>query len=276
VRTVSVVQPGNFEFLDQFSLSRATTRIEGDQLVVEGVIVRDKASQQQKGVDLRFSWFTGSQSFGIIQSTTLPQFSAAPLVFASLWSVLWEKVKGLTASAQGAPGVVATFESPEISQIAAGIGVLRGWAFADTPGATITEVRLVIDGVAYGTVPCCSARGDIAAAYPGESNAFNSGWGATFNYGFLSPGFHIFGVQITNSAGATFSDSHGVTVVKIGGFEFLDQCTLAGATVRMEGEDIVLEGVQVRDKASQQTRVITVRLRWLLSAQALSLVDATK
>ena len=230
----------------------------------------------QRGIDLRLGWFTSSQTFGIIQSTTFTQLSATPFVWASFWSVIWEKVKGTSASAYAAPGVVAAFESPAANQIAAGIGVVRGWAFADASSATITEVRLVIDGIAYGAVPCCSTRGDIAAAYPGKSNALTSGWGATFNYGLLSPGFHTFGVQITDSAGATFSDSHGVTVVKIGGFEFLDQCNLSGATVRMEGEDIVLEGVQGRDKASQQTRVITVRLRWLPSAQALSIVDSTK
>lgn len=275
-RTVTVVKPGDFEFLDQFSLSQATTRIAGDQLVVEGVIVRDKASQQQKEIDLRFRWFTSSQSFGMVQSITLTQFSATQSVFAFLWSVIWEKVKGLTVSVHATPGVVAAFESPEANHIAAGVGVVRGWAFADTTDATITEVQLVIDGIATGTVPCCSARGDVAAAYSGNSNALNSGWGATFNYGILNPGFHTFGVQIKDSAGATFSDSHGVTVVKIGGFEFLDQFTLSGATARIEGEDIVLEGVQVRDKASQQTRVITVQLRWLQSAQALGIVASAE
>lgn len=275
-RTVSVVKPGDFEFLDRFSLSQATTRIAGDQLVVEGVIVRDKASQQQKEIDLRFRWFTSSQSFGTIHSTTLMQFSATPFGFASAWSVIWEKVKGVTASAQAAPTVVAAFESPEANHIAAGVGVVRGWAFADTTGAAITEVRLVIDGITNGTVPCCSARGDIAAAYPGNPNALNSGWGATFNYGLLSSGFHTFGVQITDSAGASFSDSHGVTAVKIGGFEFLDQFTPSGATARIEGEDIVLEGIQGRDQASQQTRVVNVRLRWLQSAQALGIVASAE
>ena len=238
--------------------------------------MRDKASQQQREIDLSLGWFTSSQSFGIIQSTTFTQLSATPFVLASLWSVMWKKVRGMTASAHAAPSVVAAFEGPEASQIAAGIGVVRGWAFADASGASITEVRLAIDGIAYGSMPCCSARGDIAVAYPDNSNALNSGWGATFNYGLLSPGFHTFNVQITDSVGATFSDSHSVAVVAIGGFEFLDQCSLAGATVRIEGEDIVLERVQVRDKASQQIRVITVRLRWLPNAQALSIVDSTE
>jgi glucose/arabinose dehydrogenase len=275
-RTVTVAKPGDFEFLDQFSLTQATTRIEGEELVVEGVIVRDKTSQQQKGIDLRLSWVPSSQSFGTIHSTTLMQFSATPSRFASAWSVIWEKIKGVTASAHASPSVVAAFEGPEAGQIAAGIGVLRGWAFADMPGAAITEVRLVIDGIAQGTVPCCSARGDIAAAYPGNPSALTSGWGATFNYGILTPGFHIFGVQITDSVGASFSDSHGVTVVKIAGFEFLDQVNLSGATARREGEDIVLEGVQGRDQASQQTHVVTMRLRWLPSAQALSIVASTE
>jgi hypothetical protein len=271
-RMVTVVKPGNFEFLDLFSLAQATALIDGDELVLEGVTVRDKATQQQKTIDAHYRWSSSSQSFGLIQSPTLAQSSPAPSLFAAWWSALLTGLKGLTTPTQASPGVIAAFESPEASQLAAGVGVVRGWAFSDTASATITEVRLVIDGTAAGTVPCCSARGDVAAAYPGIATALNSGWGAVFNYGILNAGPHTFGVQITDSTGATFSAPHGVTVVKLGEFEFLDQCTLSGATAQLQGEDIVLSGVQVRDKATQQSKIITIRVRWLQSAQALGIV----
>jgi len=60
----------------------------------------------------------------------------------------------------------------------------------------------------------------------------------------------------------------------VGGFAFLDQFNLAGATAQIQGEDIVLSGVQVRDKASQQSKSVAVQLRWLQSAQALGIVAA--
>jgi len=271
-RTVTVVKPGNFEFLALFSLSQATVLIEGEELILEDVVVRDKATQQQKVIDARFRWFTNSQSFGMVQTTTMAQFSSAQSLFASLWSSLLAGLKGLTTPAEAAPGIIAAFESPEANQIAAGVGVFRGWAFPDSPGASMTEVRLVIDETMDGTVPCCSARGDVAAAYPDTATALTSGWGAVFNYGVLSAGSHTLGVQLTDSTGATFLDSHGITVVKIGGFEFLDQLNLSGATTRLEGGEIVVEGVQVRDKMSQQGKIITMRLRWLQSAQALGIV----
>jgi len=74
--------------------------------------------------------------------------------------------------------------------------------------------------------------------------------------------------------GASLTLNHGVTVVKPGGFEFLDQFDLSGATARIEGEEIVVSGVQVRDKATRQTRVVSVRLRWFQSSQALGIVAA--
>ena len=65
-----------------------------------------------------------------------------------------------------------------------------------------------------------------------------------------------------------------MTVVRLGGFEFLDQFDLSGAMARIEGEEIVLEGGVVQDKATQQTREVDVRLRWFISSQALGIVSS--
>jgi len=73
-------------------------------------------------------------------------------------------------------------------------------------------------------------------------------------------------------------------VVKPGGFEFLDQFDLSAATARIvkvhpwslpDREEIRLEGVKVRDKASRQEKVITVQLRWFVSSQALGIVSSS-
>jgi hypothetical protein len=74
--------------------------------------------------------------------------------------------------------------------------------------------------------------------------------------------------------GTSLTETHTVHVVRIGGFAFVDQFDLTAATARIEGEEIVLTGVRVRDKATQQTRAITVRLRWSLASQALTIVES--
>jgi hypothetical protein len=283
MRTVTVVKPGDFEFLDQFSLSGAAARIQGEDLVVEGVVVRDKATQQQRAITTRFRWFTSSQSLQTVEAVTTATAFSLPSLLATSFASLpaWFTRRLAAASAQAAPGIVQFFESPEESQVVSGVAIMRGWAFADALDASLSEVRLVIDGVPSSTIPCCSQRGDVAAAYPGNPSAVNSGWGITVNYGLLSSGFHSISAQIADSAGTSVSISHGVTVVRTGGFEFLDQFNLSGATAQIvqthpwsgpDSEEIRLEGVQVRDKASQQTRIVTVRLRWFQNTQALGIV----
>ena len=64
-------------------------------------------------------------------------------------------------------------------------------------------------------------------------------------------------------------------MVKVGGFEYLEDLDMSAATARIEGEEVVVEGVRVRDKASQQSKVGDLRLRWSLNAQALALVSSS-
>src|SRR6185369_7969923 len=169
--------------------------------------------------------------------------------------------------------LVATLESPEEAQAVSGIGFSRGWAFAEQANDSIAEVRLLIDGSLGPSIPCCSMRGDVATVFPAVPDALNSGWGITFNYGTLSSGFHLFSVQIRSSDGDFLTLSHGVTVVRLGGFEFLDQFDLSRATVRIQdGTLIVVQGVEIRDKVSGQSKVIDVFLRWMQSTQALEIV----
>lgn len=86
---------------------------------------------------------------------------------------------------------------------------------------------------------------------------------------------HTIGVQITDSTGAGQALTHLVAVVKPGGSEFLDQFDLSEATARIEGENIILSGVVVRDKASQQSKTVEVWLRWFESAQGLGIVASS-
>jgi len=273
-RTVTVIKPGDFEYLDQFDPSQATASIQDADLTVKGIAVRDKVTQQQKRINASFRWFLDSQSFGMIQAETVVASSSLRSSFSAFltslpaWSLGWPFV----GSAHATPGLTAFFESPEEGQVVSGIDVIRGWAFSDDPQALITVVQLFIDGQLAWTVPCCSKRGDVAAAFPSNPHALTSGWETVFNYGTPSSGAHSVSVLITDSTGAVRTLTHPVSVVKPGGFEFLDQFDLSGATARIDGQNIVLSDVVVRDKASQQSKTIDVSLRWFESAQGLGIV----
>ena len=75
-------------------------------------------------------------------------------------------------------------------------------------------------------------------------------------------------------------------MVKVGDFEFLDQFDLSAASagivqrhpwaLAQEIEEILVEGVRVRDKASQQTKVVDLSLRWTQSSQALEIVASAE
>jgi len=275
-RTVTVVRPGDFEFLDRFDLSGATVGIVDDTLIVEGVVVRDKTTQQQKRINARFHWLPGSQSFGMMETQTLATLAFSRSPFSSLLTWLsprlldWQAM----ANAQAFPIIQASFESPEEGQVVSGIGVIRGWTFAETE-ATLPLLRLFIDGQVGPLVPCCSARADVAAAFPAIPHALNSGWGTIFNYNLLSAGNHTIQVGLDYRGLIIFLPLHTITVVKPGGFEFLDQFDLSAATARIEGENIILNGVAVRDKASQQNKTVEMRLRWSESMQGLQIVAAS-
>jgi hypothetical protein len=271
-----VVKPGDFEYLDRFDLSGATARVDGAELVTEGVVVRDKASHQQKTINARFRWFENSQSLGTVEATTVAQVSSLRALFTPLFASFssWLEEGPVVANAQGLPQPTGFLESPEQGQVVSGIGVIRGWTF-DEARALTPLIGLVIDGQWSGRIPCCSERADVAAAFPDQSAALHSGWGTVVNYGLLSAGHHTAGVEAEYFGYSKSLDTHNVTVVRLGGFEFLDQFDLSGATARIEGENIILNGVVVRDKASQQTKTVEVWLRWFESVQGLGIVAAS-
>src|SRR5262245_2517839 len=113
--------------------------------------------------------------------------------------------------------IVAALESPENGQSVSGIAIIRGWGFDTQDGGKLSGVDLFIDGTHASSVPCCSPRSDVQAAFPQfpSLNSENSGWGAVMNWGVLNSGFHTVQVQIKNTAGGTFStEPYVVTVVK--------------------------------------------------------------
>src|SRR5262249_37450489 len=113
-REVIVVKPGDFEFLAQFNLSQAAVTIQNQDLIVNDVVVRDKATHQQKTVNARFRWFTSSQSMGLVQAETVGTSSAQWMAppFSAWFASLASRIPGwsLLASAQATSVIVPYFE----------------------------------------------------------------------------------------------------------------------------------------------------------------------
>ena len=281
VHTIQVLKPGDVVFADRLSLAPAAVWLEAEELVLDGVVIRDKASQQEQAITAHYGWRTAAQGLRLVATAPVEPAPVATIrapgragvarLLAELGA--WGRWLLSPARVTATPGLTAAYEAPADQAVVAGVGLIQGWAFADM-GNEIATVTLHIDGAASGPAPCCSERQDVATAYPDEGGALDSGWGLVFNYGNLAAGAHTIGVRITTEAGGAETTEHTVTVVQLGGYAFVDAFDVSGAAVWIEGEEIVLSGVEVRDKATQATQLVEVRLRWSPATQGLTIVGS--
>ena len=261
-RAINVVKLGDFPFLDLFDLSNATVGKAGQELTLSGVQVRDKDSQAEKTVDATFQWMRAAQGFQLTDSTTLAQLTPPPSLLAAWWETLqhWFRGAALIPHALANPGLMHTFESPTNGPVS-GITLVRGWAFETEASEGIEGVELFIDGQLNTTIACCSEREDVQAAFPQfpAPNTLNSGWGLTLNWGDLPAGEHEAQVVISSTTGGSvLSPVRTVSVIKPGGFSFLDSLDISMAVVTLDGQDVVLSGVVVEDSASEATATINL------------------
>ena len=263
-RNITVVRPGDSTFLDLVDLSAASAQRQGQEVLVAGIRIRGKGSQQVVRIDSRLRWFQNLQGLGIVETTTR---GAASITGVSPLAREAREQTGAETS-----GLQATLESPSNGQGASGIAVIRGWAFSNT-GRSIRRVQLFVDGAAGPTIPCCSPRGDVATVFPNQPNALNSGFGITFNYGLLPAGVHTITVEIEDSAGAKKTFTRGVLVKRPGEFSFLQDLDLSNASVRIANGTLVIDGAIAKDRASGQTTTRTLRYRFDLNAQGFNLVE---
>lgn len=259
---VTVIKPGGFEFLTQldlFFIDRIAIRDDKKEIEIVGAIARKDANNAQE-VTLRLAWQENVQNLGIVyaETTTPTKQARQAAVGQSQW-------RAQTAAEEV---IRLTLENPPANRAVSGIGVLSGWVFPTTPGATITALLQRIDGNTVGSIPCCSDRGDVAAAFPDYPQARLSGFGAPINFNLLSAGAHTVGVEAQDSSGATRTVDHQITAVKIGGFEFIDQFDLSAAEVSINGANVEINNLTVRDKATQEVRQgINVQFAWQASCQ---------
>ncbi|NOT55616.1 MAG: fibronectin type III domain-containing protein [Deltaproteobacteria bacterium] len=275
--TVTTVRFADFSFVDLFSVAQAAVWIDGNDLVVERVVVRDKNSQRQAQVTMRLRWLSNEQSFRVVATETTAHAAAPHSVLSPVLAAVrkWLPLGPAVAAAQSSTPILGMIESPGFGQVSAGIGVLRGWAFSGDSAATIRTIQAFVDGQSIGTLPCCSARGDVGASFPNYPAASNSGWGAVVNFGALPTGPHTISIQVTDSRGMTQAFERRIATIRIGDATFVDDLSLADATARIEDEDLVINGVHVRDAATQETSDVTLRLRWIENSQSLGIIAAT-
>lgn len=267
--TVTVVKAGDSSYLDQANLNSASAELQGQDVVIAGLQVRDKASQQEKRVNARLRWFQNIQALGLVETSAAMATEQTTPSEAKQVTPLAEKVLATSA----ADIQYAALESPNHGDTGSGIAIVRGWAVAPT-GRTIQRVQLFVDGQPSMTIPCCSHRSDVAAALPNEPNAANSGFGVTLNYGNLSAGVHSITVEVEDSSGSLRKFVRGILVRNPGDFSFLEQVDLGTtAQVRVAGGYLVIEGALVRDKATGQTAKRNLRYRWNTPSQAFVLAE---
>lgn len=263
--TITVVKPGDFAFIDRVDLTGAQAAKDSQDILLSGLRVRDKASQKVAQVNARLRWFPNIQGLGLVDATTVGMAST-PLDMAA-------PARTAAAPSQAIAEIPhAALESPNSGETGAGIAIIRGWVIAPA-GRAIQQVQLLVDGQPTLIIPCCSRRGDVAAAFPNEPNAAQSGFGATFNYGNLAPGVHRLTVAIQDSSGAQRQFTRGILTRRPGNFNFLTQLDFSNATARVAGGELVVAGAVATDKAAGQTARSDLRYRWDGAAQAFVLAE---
>lgn len=170
--------------------------------------------------------------------------------------------------------IQVTLETPAAGLPASGIGLVRGWAFADN-GNPVT-VMLRLDGLPLSgfSVDCCSARQDVQASVSGAP--LETGFGATVNYGDVSAGPHTIGVEVSATGETTRVVENAVVVVRPGNVPLVGTFDVSGATCTVEQQQngILINNVNV--SASGGSPVVTnVRAQYQPSAQALVITEAS-
>jgi hypothetical protein len=171
------------------------------------------------------------------------------------------------------------FESPTDGSKVAGVSLIRGWAFDTEAGVTISSVEWFLNNVRQSNIPCCSERADVRDAFPQHpiANTFNSGFGLTFNWGNLSAGTYMIRVEVHTSNGGFFSSGNRqITVVNLGNFTFLDlfNADVDESFTEVESDgSICVENIQIRDKASGETKFVMAKFAWQEACQCLTLIS---
>ncbi len=143
-----------------------------------------------------------------------------------------------------------------------GISVISGWAFCDSGGEVTVKLR--VDGVIAQdagedvVIPCCGNRQDVVEVHPVAP--LNSSFSLLFNYGELSFGPHIIGVEISAPDEESVIVDRSVKVVKAGATSFATTYDLTEATASIEGNRIVVTDLGITSASGTRTDNVDIEL----------------
>ncbi len=298
-RTVTVVRPAGYEFLELPTLSGSTNHEinpETQELMLQNVTFRDKHSNERASGELWLKWQDNIQQLAVVGSRILatgedvtPVEENEPTSEESETSDGEEEASdeenetadgGDDAADENASGITATFENPPpleatvVTQVTAGgIGLVSGWAFTTNPDAEIDRVSLRIDGDTPTEVgeeiPCCSDRPDVSEAFPAVAPP-NTGFGGLINFNRIPSGARTIGVEIRDTADPAESRifDHEVSVVRLGDAEILDEFKLTEeSSVTVTGSLLTLQDVDIRARGEDETMTVDAGFIWNESCQ---------
>jgi hypothetical protein len=181
-------------------------------------------------------------------------------------AMLWICAIPMGSQAATNEQIILRLEEPESGNVYSGVGNIRGWAVAPQG---IQRIELEIDGIYQTNIPSGGLRTDVGDAYPTYPNADESGFSMAFNYSNLALGPHTITVRAVDGQGddrvvtATFN----VTRFDNAFISNPSGVSISGATVRDEGESILIDNLLVEGKRYD------VRLNWRLAMQGFAITQ---
>ena len=271
-RTVTVVRPGGYEFLERPSLIGSTSPeidTEAQEIMFQNVTFREKGSDKAQTGELWLAWQPNIQQLGVVGSRTLSDGTVTPPLPLNL------------RSPHDETEIAAVLENPPENNghrwvTAGGIGMVSGWAFAEKSGAEIDRVVLRVDGEAPVEVgegiPCCSERADVENAFKEDfpEVPLNTGFGGLINFNLIPSGARTIGVEIwdTSDPARKRRIDNEVAVVRLGDAEILDDFKLTEeSSVVVTGALLTLQDVNIRAKGETETMTVDAGFIWSESCQ---------
>lgn len=119
-----------------------------------------------------------------------------------------------TSNASASPMKISVDRPTSQGAAVNGVANLGGWAI--DPHASISNVAIAVDGVAYGNAAYGGNRADVCSQYP-SAGCPNVGWNALLDSTLLSDGSHTLQVSATSSDGQHATSSTPFNVANLTG-----------------------------------------------------------
>lgn len=263
-RKITVVRVGGYVLLSNLSLLTADANADGQKVVITDASAQEQGTSNAQGVKLTLEWRQDTQALTIIESKNTSNTATQSLRTQATAD------QRTTRADTAANLITANLENPSDSTplTVGGKGLVSGWAFPVTAGASIVSVALRIDGTNVQAIPCCTNREDVKSANPNTPQALQSGFSASVNFNELSSGSHKIGVEIRDSTEASLIIDRDATVVRLGNQPFLEEVDFSKTEAQIVGgASLFVDKLRVRASGSTEFQEISASFSWQESCQ---------